>query len=147
MKIKSHQNHKKKRNILFKSFSDINFQDINERKEVYQKKSSTHFSNTPFSSKRYHLSKGQIPILSKNNKIILITENKFEKSFQKGKSPFFICDKLNFKTAFKLEQFNMNLKRKHLGICDYYSKLRDDKLGNDCDFDRDNSKTPRFSKA
>jgi hypothetical protein len=73
---------------------------------------------------------------------------KYEKKHQKGKSPFFISDKLNFKSSFKLQKIdNKHIKQKHLGICDYYSKMKDNNnILSDDEDDSDNSKTPRFHK-
>ena len=147
MKNKSFQQYsKKKRDITFKSFSEINFENTNDRKEKRLLKSAFNPSKKTCSKMRFHLKKGEIPIFSKNNKIILVAVNKYEKKFQKGKSPFFISDKLNFKTAFKLGDKKINTKTKHLGLCDYYSKIGDNNLIYDNELVSDDSKTPRFNK-
>ena len=133
MKNKSYQSQTKKRDILFKNIHEINIKG----KDDISTNSANNLSKSTLAFKRFHLNKGQIPIFSKNKKIILIVENKYEKKHQKGKSPFFISDKLNFKSSFKLQKIdNKHIKQKHLGICDYYSKMKDS----------DNSKTPRFHK-
>ena len=143
MKNKSYQSQNKKRNIIFKNIHEINFEGNND---IYNN-SANNLSKSSFANKRFHLNKGQIPIFSKNKKVILIVENKYEKKYQKGKSPFFISDKLNFKTSFKLHK-NKNIKQKHLGICDYYSKINTNKLlcEDEIESDADDSKTPRFNK-
>ena len=141
MKNKSQKSSTKKRNILFKNFNDISFEDKKEIKDI-----TLNPSKTSFISQRITLNNGQIPIFSKNNKIILLVENKYDKKFQKGKSPFFISDKLNFKTAFKYQEMKIDLKPKHLGLCDYYRKTKESKLMVGNETDSDDSKTPRFNK-
>ena len=143
MKNNSYQSKMKKRNILFKNIQEINL----ERKDDICTNSSNNPSKSSFGNKSFHLKKGQIPIFSKNKKIILIIENKYEKKNQKGKSPFFISDKLSFKTSFKLQKINnKDIKQKHLGICDYYSKIKYNKLLIEDEIESDDSKTPRFNK-
>ena len=146
MNNKSYKSATKKRDILFKNFNDISFEDKKEEKDKYQKNSAFNPFKTSFIHQRIHLNKGQIPIFSTNNKIILLVENKYEKKFQKGKSPFFISDKLNFKTAFKYQEMKIDLKPKHLGLCDYYRKNKENKLMIGNETDSDDSKTPRFNK-
>ena len=144
MKNKSYQSQTKKRDILFKNIHEINLKG----KDDNSTNSANNLSKSTLAFKRFHLNKGQIPIFSKNKKIILIVENKYEKKHQKGKSPFFISDKLNFKSSFKLQKIdNKHIKQKHLGICDYYSKMKDNyNILSDDEDDSDNSKTPRFHK-
>ena len=144
MKNKSYQSQTKKRDILFKNIHEINLKG----KDNISTNSANNLSKSTLAFKRFHLNKGQIPIFSKNKKIILIVENKYEKKHQKGKSPFFISDKLNFKSSFKLQKIdNKHIKQKHLGICDYYSKMKDNNnILSDDEDDSDNSKTPRFHK-
>ena len=144
MKNKSYQSQTKKRDILFKNIHEINLKG----KDDISTNSANNLSKSTLAFKRFHLNKGQIPIFSKNKKIILIVENKYEKKYQKGKSPFFISDKLNFKSSFKLQKIdNKHIKQKHLGICDYYSKMKDyNNILSDDEDDSDNSKTPRFHK-
>ena len=144
MKNKSYQLQTKKRDILFKNIHEINLKG----KDDISTNSANNLSKSTLAFKRFHLNKGQIPIFSKNKKIILIVENKYEKKHQKGKSPFFISDKLNFKSSFKLQKIdNKHIKQKHLGICDYYSKMKDNNnILSDDEDDSDNSKTPRFHK-
>ncbi len=144
MKNKSYQSQTKKRDILFKNIHEINLKG----KDDISTNSANNLSKSTLAFKRFHLNKGQIPIFSKNKKIILIVENKYEKKHQKGKSPFFISDKLNFKSSFKLQKIdNKHIKQKHLGICDYYSKMKDNNnILSDDEDDSDNSKTPRFHK-
>ena len=144
MKNKSYQSQTKKRDILFKNIHEINLKG----KDDISTNSVNNLSKSTLAFKRFHLNKGQIPIFSKNKKIILIVENKYEKKHQKGKSPFFISDKLNFKSSFKLQKIdNKHIKQKHLGICDYYSKMKDNNnILSDDEDDTDNSKTPRFHK-
>ena len=144
MKNKSYQSQTKKRDILFKNIHEINLKG----KDDISTNSANNLSKSTLAFKRFHLNKGQIPIFSKNKKIILIVENKYEKKHQKGKSPFFISDKLNFKSSFKLQKIdNKHIKQKHLGICDYYSKMKDNNnILSDEEDDSDNSKTPRFHK-
>ena len=143
MKNNSYQSKMKKRNILFKNIQEINL----ERKDDICTNSLNNPSKSSLGNKSFHLKKGQIPIFSKNKKIILIIENKYEKKNQKGKSPFFISDKLGFKTSFKLQKINnKNIKQKHLGICDYYSKIKNNKLLFEDEIESDDSKTPRFNK-
>ena len=144
MKNKSYQSQTKKRDILFKNIHEINIKG----KDDISTNSANNLSKSTLAFKRFHLNKGQIPIFSKNKKIILIVENKYEKKHQKGKSPFFISDKLNFKSSFKLQKIdNKHIKQKHLGICDYYSKMKDNNnILSDDEDDSDNSKTPRFHK-
>ena len=144
MKNKSYQSQTKKRDILFKNIHEINLKG----KDDISTNSANNLSKSTLAFKRFHLNKGQIPIFSKNKKIILIVENKYEKKHQKGKSPFFISDKLNFKSSFKLQKIdNKHIKQKHLGICDYYSKKKDNNnILSDDEDDSDNSKTPRFHK-
>ena len=143
MKNNSYQSKMKKRNILFKNIQEINL----ERKDDICTNSLNNPSKSSLGNKSFHLKKGQIPIFSKNKKIILIIENKYEKKNQKGKSPFFISDKLSFKTSFKLQKINnKDIKQKHLGICDYYSKIKYNKLLIEDEIESDDSKTPRFNK-
>ena len=143
MKNNSYQSKMKKRNILFKNIQEINL----ERKDDIYTNSLNNPSKSSLGNKSFHLKKGQIPIFSKNKKIILIIENKYEKKNQKGKSPFFISDKLGFKTSFKLQKINnKDIKQKHLGICDYYSKIKNNKLLIEDEIESDDSKTPRFNK-
>ena len=143
MKNNSYQSKMKKRNILFKNIQEINL----ERKDDIFTNSLNNTSKSSLCNKSFHLKKGQIPIFSKNKKIILIIENKYEKKNQKGKSPFFISDKLSFKTSFKLQKINnKDIKQKHLGICDYYSKIKNNKLLIEDEIESDDSKTPRFNK-
>ena len=144
MKNKSCQPNTKKRNIIFKNFKEIYLEERKEGKINIPLNSANVLSKSLFSGPKFHLNKGQIPILSKNKKIILIVENKYEKKLQKGKSPFFISDKLNFKTAFKFNNTDKKRKIGHLGLCDYYSKIKDNKLINEDEIESDDSKTPRF---
>ena len=150
MKNNSSQIQSKKRNIFFKSYNDFDLFNGKKDKVISKTNSVNNFFNSFFShQQKYHLKKGQLPILSTNKRIILIIENNYEKKLQKGKSPFFISNKLNFKTAFKDKKMKNNKKVKHLGICDYYTKFKDTKLMNDKDNNEnesDDSKTPRFHK-
>ena len=145
MKNKSCQPYTKKRNIIFKNFKEITIEERKEVKSNILLNSAKVLSKSLFSGHKFHLNKGQIPILSKNKKIILIIENKYEKKFQKGKSPFFISDKLNFKAAFKYKNSGKNKKVGHLGLCDYYSKIKVNNLINEDEIESDDSKTPRFN--
>ena len=146
MKNKSSKPSTKKRNILFKSFSDINLAFKNEEKRELTtiinplKRACTH--------EVFRLNKGQIPIFSKDKKLILIVVNNYDKKILKGKSPFFISDKLNLKTTFKYQRLKFNTKQKHLGLCDYYEKIKEKKIitENEIDSDSDDSKTPRFNR-
>ena len=146
MKNKSSKLYTKKRNILFKSFSDINLVFTKEVK--LESKALINPLKKSYTHKRFHLNKGQIPIFSKNKNIILIVENNYDKKILQGKSPFFISDKLNFKTTFRYPRQKFNVKQKHLGLCDYYQKIKEKKIipENEIDSDSDNSKTPRFNR-
>ena len=89
---------------------------------------------------------GRTPLISKNKKIIMFTENKYDKSLQRGKSPFFISDKFSFKNEFNFFQNKYEFRKpKHLGVCDYYLKNNKNKaISKENEDDYDFSKTPRF---
>ena len=146
MKNNSYKTYSKNKNIPFKCLNDIHFEDKKEKVDNTLKISAVSSLKVSCIQKRFHLDKGQTPIISKDNKLILIVENKYEKKFQKGKSPFFISDKLNFKTAFKFQGLGMIIKPKHLGLCDYYKKIKENVLAPENDINSDDSKTPRFNK-
>ena len=136
--------HKKKNSNILK-FDDIKLNlENNNRENIQQNPSST-----PIKSKncipKFHLIQGQSPIISKNNKIIMIMENKFHKA-KRDKSPFFISDKINLRNEFKFNNIKKVKKIKHLGLCDYYSKNNEKKVTYEDIFDNNPSKTPRFNQ-
>ena len=149
---------KKKRNIIYKSYNIIKDEIEKENKENISINSSNPYTkfvfNSPIKSpnfdKKMIFSAGRTPIVSKNNKIILVTEDKFDKALKKGKSPFFISDKINLRNEFKPSKNIKYVKPKHLGLCDYYSKNKN-KCKNNSKIlidEEDNtfSKTPRFHR-
>ena len=141
-------NPKKKRGIIFQSYNDFKFNLKKENKENI----SLNISNTPIKPKRLDrkikLIVGRTPLISKSNKIIMFTENKFDKSLQRGKSPFFISDKISFRNEFKSFKNNNEFKKpKHLGLCDYYLKNnKNEYISKESEVDHDFSKTPRFHR-
>ena len=133
MKYQKKIKNKTKRNFIFQSFNDIQFHEDKEKKE-----NITNFLNNKKASN------GLTPIRSKNKKIIMFTGDDFNKALQRGKSPFFISDKINFRNEFKYIKINEDIKDakpKHLGLCDYFMK---NKQKNQIDITDDDSKTPRF---
>ena len=84
MKNKSSKLYTKKRNIFFKSFSDINLVFTKEVK--LESKALINPLKKSYTHKSFHLNKGQIPIFSKNKNIILIVENNYDKKILQGKS-------------------------------------------------------------
>ena len=133
---------KKKRDIIFQSYNDLKFEIEKEDKE------NIHINvlNSPNTPIKNSIEKGQIPIVSKNKKIIMFTENRYSKVLQRGKSPFFISDKINFRNEFKSSKLNNEVKKpKHLGLCDFYSKNNKKNIIDE-EEDHDFSKTPRFHR-
>ena len=149
---------KKRRNIILQSYNDIKDEIEKENKENISINSSNPYIkfvfNSPMKSliydKKMIFSCGRTPIVSKNNKVILITEDKYDKALKKGKSPFFISDKINLRKEFKPSKNINYVKPKHLGLCDYYSKnKKKNKSRILIDNDEEGhtfSKTPRFHR-
>ncbi len=149
MKIKSSKHYIKKRSINFRNFDLINFESKKEKNEKkINLNSAKNLLKNSFSNHDIKLTKGQIPLFSKNKNIILIIENKYDNKYQKGKSPFFISDKINIREIFKIPKMNNNFHPQHLGLCDYYAKSKENYITreNENDKDCDDSKTPRFNK-
>ena len=141
-------NIKKKRSIIFQSYNDIKSNAEKDNKENI----SLNILNTPIKLKRLEMKNklivGRTPLISKNKKIIMFTENKYDKSLQRGKSPFFISDKISFRNEFiSFKNNNEYKKPKHLGLCDYYLKNNKNKAtSEESEADHDYSKTPRFNR-
>ena len=139
-------NIKKKRSIIFQSYNDIKSNAEKENKENI----SLNILNTPIKPKRLEMKNKLIvnrtSLFSKNRKIMMFTENKYDKSLQRGKSPFFISDKISFRNEFtSFKHYNEYIKPKHLGLCDYYLKYNKNKaISKESESDHDYSKTPRF---
>ena len=137
---------KMKRNIIFQSYNDIQFQPEKENKENI----SINLRDTPIKLKLFEMKNklinGCTPIISKNKKIIMFTEDKYDKALQRGRSPFFISDKINFRNEFKSIKLNEDVKPKHLGLCDYYMKKKKNNIREVEEEKYDFSKTPRFHK-
>ena len=139
-------NTKKKRSIIFQSYNDIKSNVEKDNKENI----SLNILNTPIKTKgldmKNKLIVGRTPLISKNKKIIMFTENKYDKTLQRGKSPFFISDKISFRNEFKSAKNNNEfIKPKHLGLCDYYLKNnKNNVIPKESEADNDYSKTPRF---
>ena len=147
IKDKLHKDtNKKKRNVILHNYNDIKFDIEKENKENIQ----TNPIRTPgkplLCPHKFQLSIGQTPIISKTNKVILITENKYDEVQHRGKSPFFISDKINFRNEFKCDILHCDKKPRHLGLCDYYSKNNKKSLFDDHS-EGDFSKTPRFKES
>ena len=141
-------NTKRKRGIIFQSYNDIKFNAEKENKENI----SLNLINTPIKPKnldrRIKFVVGRTPLISKSKKIIMFTENKYDKFLQRGKSPFFVSDKISFRNEFKSFKINnVFIKPKHLGLCDYYLKNNKNKaISREIEADHDFSKTPRFHR-
>ena len=133
---------KKKRRSVVLCFKDIKFDNEKVGKENFQINSFSTSINSPLISHKFKLNPGQTPIISKNKKIILVTEDNYDKSHQKGKSPFFISNKINFRNEFKYQN---EIKLNHLGLCHYYSKNNKRNISDD-EVEYDFSKTPRFNE-
>ena len=148
MKGNSNKPYIKKTNIYFNNFTSIHKDKNKEKKEKNKLNSKKYLLKSSYSNQTIKLNKGQIPLFSKDKKVILIIENKYENKFQKGKSPFFISDKINIREIFKIPFMNNKVKIKHLGLCDYYKKYKELILKNDneSNLSSGDSKTPRFNK-
>ena len=134
MKYQHKNKNKAKRNFIFQSFNDIiQFHEDKEKKENIA---------SCLDSKK--ASNGLTPIRSKNKKIIMLKEDKFDKALHRGKSPFFISDKINFRNEFKCMKLNKYIKPKHLGLSDYYMKKNRNENDATEEVENDLSKTPRF---
>ena len=140
----------KKRNIILQSYNNIKYEiEIGkENKENIPKNSLNSPIKASLINEKFKLARGQTPIISKNKKIILITEDKYDKTLQRGKSPFFISDKVSFRNEFIFLNKVKEVKNKHLGLCDFYSKNKENeiKLLIDDEVEYDFSKTPRFHR-
>ena len=142
------RNNKNKRSIIFQSYNDIKSNVDKENKENI----SSNILNSPVNYKKLDLKNkltvGLTPLISKNKKIIMFTENKYDKSLQRGKSPFFISDKISFRNEFQFYKNNNEfIKPKHLGLCDYYLKNNKNKvILKEREAEHDFSKTPRFNR-
>ena len=132
MKYQHKYKNKTKRNFIFKSFNDIQFHEDKKKKENIA---------SCLDSKK--ASNGLTPIRSKNKKIIMFSDE-FDKALQRGKSPFFISDKINFRNEFKCMKLNKDIKTKHLGLCDYYMKKNRNENDITEEVENDRSRTPRF---
>ena len=144
---------KKKRNIILQSYQDIKDEIRKENKENISNNSlntslKPSFNSPikpPLTTNKFKFSYVSTPIISKNKKIILITQNKYDKALHTGKSPFFISDKINFRNEFKSSKLVNDVKPKHLGLCDYYSKNNKKMvIINEEKEEETLSKTPRF---
>ena len=133
MKYQHKYKNKTKRNFIFKSFNDIQFHEDKKKKENIA---------SCLDSKK--ASNGLTPIRSKNKKIIMFSQDEFDKALQRGKSPFFISDKINFRNEFKCMKLNKDIKTKHLGLCDYYMKKNRNENDITEEVENDHSRTPRF---
>ena len=142
----SEEGKKRKRNISFQSYSNIKCGIEKENKENIAKNLFNTQIKTSLFDDKLKIIKGQTPIISKNKKIILITEDNYDPTLQRGKSPFFISDKISFRNEFKSLNAINTIKNKHLGLCDFYSKNNENEKKimiydvNESIF----SKTPRF---
>ena len=135
---------KKKRHIIFQSYNDIkNVIEKGDKENI-----NINLLNTPNNSIKIScvkIERGQTPIISKNKKIIMFTENRYDKALERGKSPFFISDKISFRNEFKSSKLTNEVKPKHLGLCDFYSKHNQKKIIEEVE-ENDFSKTPRFHR-
>ena len=135
---------KKKRQIIFQSYNDIKQDMEKEDKENIHINLLNALSNSVKIS-CVKIERGQTPIISKNKKIIMFTENKYDKALERGKSPFFISDKISFRKEFKSSKLTNEVKPKHLGLCDFYSKHNQKKIIEEVE-EHNFSKTPRFHR-
>ena len=139
-------NNKGKRSFVYQSCNDIKCTSEKDNKENIQLK----IVNTPIKNKFFDrdlkIVSSIAPIIPKKKKVIIFTENKYDKALQRGKSPFFISDRISFRNEFKTFIFNHEVKQKHLGLCDYYSKNNKKQIKTEKDDENDFSKTPRFHR-
>ena len=142
----SKEPNKRKRNVILHSYNDIKFDIEKENKENIQSNPLKTPGKPLIYPHKFQLSIGQTPIISKTNKVIMVTENKYDEAQHRGKSPFFISDKINFRNEFKYDIVKCERKPRHLGLCDYYSKKNEKSLFDD-QSESDFSKTPRFKES
>ena len=136
---------KKKSNSKILNYNDIQFQKYKENKENFENLLNIQVEPKIFYMKK-KLASNPTPMISKCKKIIMFREDKYDKTLQKGKSPFFISDKINFRNEFKILQLRDLSKPKHLGLCDYYKKKDQHNIKEVEEEIKCDNKTPRFHK-